>query len=155
MDNLPSFEPIPAPTTEPFTLVALASTDLNAGEMVHFDVDSAGNITSPNFTFVATTPRLGKIAALQVEMHASVTVANQSESIVTADVSPAAPRQIREPEPTGLNLDRDATIASKTSKVRQDRIRRSTQGHGASAAEASRAVKKGKKEKGSVRRPKL
>ena len=78
MDKAPSSDALPANTTEPFTLVALASTNLTAGEMVHFDVDSAGNITSPNFVFVPTTPRVAKIAAVGAVTLTSVTSTSQS-----------------------------------------------------------------------------
>jgi hypothetical protein len=65
MENALPFESHPAHLIEPFTLVALARQDLTAGEMIHFDVDSSGKITSPNFLFVPTTPRLAKITTLR------------------------------------------------------------------------------------------
>ena len=62
MDNPLSSDSSPANLIEPFTMVALARQDLSAGEMVHFDVDSAGKITSTNFLFVPTTPRVTKMS---------------------------------------------------------------------------------------------
>ena len=73
MDNALPSESVPSNLTEPFTLVALASTDLTAGEMIHFDVDAAGMITSPNFVFVPTTPRVAKISAVCTVTLTSVT----------------------------------------------------------------------------------
>src|SRR5688572_30738284 len=80
MDNTFSSDSAAANGTEPFTLVALARRDLTAGEMVHFDVDSSGNITSPNFLFVPTTPRLAKISAVTTTIVASGTSTIQSET---------------------------------------------------------------------------
>src|SRR5688572_28261579 len=80
MDNPLSPDSSPANVTEPFTLVALARRDLTAGEMVHFDVDSAGHITSPNFIFVPTTPLVAKISAVTTVTVASGTSTTQSES---------------------------------------------------------------------------
>lgn len=84
MDKPLSSDSGPANTTEPFTLVALASTDLTAGELIHFDVDSAGNITSPNFVFVPTTPRLAKLAGQGAVTLTTVTSMSQSDSTAQA-----------------------------------------------------------------------
>ena len=78
MENALPSDPAPPNNTEPFTLVALASTDLTAGEMVHFDVDSAGNITSPNFVFTPTTPRVAKISVIGAVTLTSVTAQSVS-----------------------------------------------------------------------------
>jgi hypothetical protein len=80
MDGPLSSDSAPANVVEPFTLVALARQDLTAGEMVHFDVDSAGNITSTNFIFVPTTPRLTKLSAGAALTGTSTSFTNQTES---------------------------------------------------------------------------
>ena len=83
MENeLPS-DSTPRNETEPFTLVALVSTDLMAGEMVHFDVDAAGNITSPNFVFTPTTPRIVKVSVIGAVTLTSVT----AQSVTTSPVA--------------------------------------------------------------------
>ena len=87
MDNPLSSDSASANVPEPFTLVALARQDLTAGEMVHFDVDSTGTITSPNFIFVPTTPRLAKLSG--VVAATSITSAAQSESSTSShDIGP-------------------------------------------------------------------
>lgn len=147
MDDALSSNSNPECVTEAFTLVALVSTDLTAGEMVHFDVDAAGNITSPNFAFVATTPRVAKITAVQAVTPTPVTSTGQSESTAALDVSP-----------TGLNAHSVDTIATKNKKTGQVRKGASNQKQGgqlaekssASRAEGKRAVRKARSETGSV-----
>ena len=77
MDTPISSDSAPANAVEPFTLVALARQDLTAGEMIHFDIDSAGNITSTNFIFVPTTPPLAKLSGAAGVTATSTTCTNQ------------------------------------------------------------------------------
>jgi hypothetical protein len=97
MDNPISPDSVLANVTEPFTLVALARQDLTTGEIVHFDVDSAGNITSPNFLFLPTNPRVSKISGVTTATVASGTSTTQVASTTSdPDQGTSAPRNTTE-----------------------------------------------------------